>query len=84
MRVNAFWFGLLIGMIFLLMFLAVLAHIANKREERKWEEISKEEARKLMSELSGKKFQVMEKDGELIAVPVEEEENADVQVQEQV
>lgn len=79
MYVNAFWFGFLIAMVVILILTLILAYINGREEEKEWEEYqpTEEEVREALEEITGKKFQVVEKNGYLVGEMIEEEEEID-------
>ena len=76
MYVNPFWFGLLIGMIVLLVLLAIVSHFAARHEEEEMD-ATPEEFKQILEEMTGKKFRIVERDGYLVGEPIEEDEKED-------
>ena len=76
MLVNPFWFGFLIAMVVVLVLVILLAFIKARQDEREWEEYepTEEEFEKALSEVTGKKFRIVQKNGYLIGEAIEEEE----------
>ena len=77
MYVNPFWFGLLIGMIVLLVLSALISHIAAKKEEEKMRDLSEAEMKEAIDQMNGKMFRFVERDGYLVGEPIEEDEDKD-------
>lgn len=76
MVVNPFWFGVLITIFALFVFMFILAYVHSKKSES-WEEYepTEEEFRKAIKEISGKNVRVVKKDGFLIGEIIEDSED---------
>ena len=77
MLVNPFWFGFLIAMVVVLVFVIALAFIKARQDEREWQEYqpTKEELQAALSEITGKKFKIVQKNGYMVGEMVEDEED---------
>ena len=77
MLVNPFWFGFLIAMVVVLVFVIALAFIKARQDEREWQEYqpTEEELQRALSEITGKKFKIVQKNGYMVGEMVEDEED---------
>ena len=78
MYVNAFWFGFLIGVITVVVLIAVIAFIGSRRMEDEAEEVSEEEFKEALEQLTGKDFRVTrDKHGNLVGEIINDKKEAD-------
>lgn len=75
MLVNPFWFGVLMTIVVEIMLSVILVIIREAKGDKR--EVTEEELRKVLEDITGKKFRVIEKDGYLIGEPVEDREDND-------
>lgn len=75
MTVNAFWFGFLIAVVLVLVLLISVAFISARRSEREEKEISDQEYKEILEDMTGKKFKVVRKHGYLVGEPVEDHDD---------
>ena len=77
MYVNPFWFGFLLAMVAMLVLVIVLAFVKAKQDEREWEEYqpTEEELEEALTEITGKKFRIVQRNGHLVGEPIEEEKD---------
>lgn len=75
MVVNPFWFGVLMTIVVEIMVSVLLVIIREAKGDKR--EVTEEELRKVLEDITGKKFRVIEKDGYLIGEPVEDREDDD-------
>ena len=78
MYVNPFWFGVLMTIVGLVVFSIIMAivkdHLEN-REDEEIEEVSEEEFKRIVEETFGKKYKIMNRDGYMVAMPLDEGED---------
>ena len=72
MTVNAFWFGFLIAVVVILVLLLAVAFVSARRSEREDDEISEQEYKDILEDMTGKKFKVVRKHGYLVGEPIED------------
>lgn len=75
MVVNPFWFGVLMTIVVEIMASVILVIIREAKGDKR--EVTEEDLRQLLEDITGKKFRVIEKDGYLIGEPVEDREDDD-------
>lgn len=75
MVVNPFWFGVLMTIVVEIMLSVLLVIIREAKGDKR--EVTEEDLRLLLEDITGKKFRVVEKDGYLIGEPVENREDND-------
>ena len=75
MVVNPFWFGVLMTIVVEIMVSVLLVIIREAKGDKR--EVTEEDLRLLLEDITGKKFRVIEKDGYLIGEPVENREDDD-------
>ena len=75
MFVNPFWFGVLMTIVVEIMVSVLLVIIREAKGDKR--EVTEEDLRQLLEDITGKKFRVIEKDGYLIGEPVEDREDDD-------
>lgn len=75
MVVNPFWFGVLMTIVVEIMVSVLLVIIREAKGDKR--EVTEEELRQVLEDITGKKFRVVEKDGYLIGEPVEDREDDD-------
>lgn len=75
MLVNPFWFGVLMTIVVEIMVSVLLVIIREAKGDKR--EVTEEELRNVLEDITGKKFRVIEKDGYLIGEPVEDREDDD-------
>lgn len=75
MLVNPFWFGVLMTIVVEIMVSVLLVIIREANGDKR--EVTEEELRQVLEDITGKKFRVVEKDGYLIGEPVEDREGDD-------
>lgn len=75
MMVNPFWFGILMTIVVEIMLSVILVIIREAKGGKR--EVTEEDLRLLLEDITGKKFRVIEKDGYLIGEPVENQEDDD-------
>lgn len=75
MFVNPFWFGVLMTIVVEIMLSVILVIIREAKGYKR--EVTEEDLRQLLEDITGKKFRVVEKDGYLIGEPVEDREDDD-------
>ena len=75
MLVNPFWFGVLMTIVVEIMLSVILVIIREAKGDKR--EVTEEDLRMLLEDVTGKKFRVFERDGYLIGEPVEDREDDD-------
>ena len=75
MLVNPFWFGVLMTIVVEIMLSVILVIIREAKGDKR--EVTEEDLRQLLEDITGKKFRVVEKDGYLIGEPGEDREGDD-------
>lgn len=75
MMVNPFWFGVLMTIVVEIMLSVILVIIREAKGDKR--EVTEEDLRQVLEDITGKKFRVIEKDGYLIGEPVEDREDDD-------
>lgn len=75
MLVNPFWFGVLMTIVVEIMVSVLLVIIREAKGDKR--DVTEEELRQVLEDITGKRFRVIEKDGYLIGEPVEDREDDD-------
>ena len=75
MFVNPFLFGVLMTIVVEIMLSVILVIIREAKGDKR--EVTEEDLRQFLEDITGKKFRVIEKDGYLIGEPVEDREDDD-------
>ena len=77
MYVNPFWFGVLMTIVTMIVLSIVVAIIKSHQEDEEIEDVSEEEFRNVVEEMTGKKFRIISKDGYMIAESLEDDNESE-------
>ena len=75
MYVNPFWFGVLMTIVAGLMFFLVLAIIQSARSDD--DDLTEDEYREILEEMTGEKIKVVTKNGVMIGMSADKDEEPD-------
>ena len=76
MWVNAFWMGVLLTLVLEVIAAIIFSIVSNHRQEEEVE-VSTEEYKKILEDMTGQKFKVKVVNGYLVGEPVEDVEDKD-------
>lgn len=80
MYVNAFWFGFLMAIVAMIVLSIIMAIVKSKNDDDEWEEYqpTDEELKAAIEAITGKKYQIIVKDGIMYGEEINDKEEDDL------